>query len=293
MMRCFLLLALTLAVLRPAAGQDTTDYVQESSKMVRVILNDGTEKMGFLISDNEREVIIETANLGRVAIPKYQIKEVRIITGEQGSYDHSWADDPYQTRYFFTFNGLPRTPKKNYLKIFPLGIDAQFAPTENLQIGGFTSWVGAPIVGTIQGRFDLGRNLHGAVGGYIGTSSWVAFLQDSPGFVAIPYASLTVGHSSSNFMVGYGYGYAAIDGASGGTSIVMLSGTTPLGRKASFVFESVTGVVDGFVGGLITPGIRWHNKPGQAFQFGLLTGFANGEFSPLPIPSLSWYKTLD
>lgn len=292
-MRYFLLLALTLAVLRPAAGQDTTDYVEPVRKMVVVTLNDGTQKMGYLISDDGREIKLETASLGDIVIPKYQIKEIRQVKGNEGNYEQSWAEYPYQTRYFFTFNGLKKRSSKNYLKIFPLGIDAQFGINEDIQLGGFTSWVGAPIIATVQGRFDMGKKLNGAVGAYIGTSSWVAFAQEDPGFLAIPYGSVTFGNSSSNFMVGYGYGYAAIAGESGGSSLIMAGGTAPLGSKASFVFESLITVVDGVAGGIVTPGVRWHHKPGSAFQFGLIGAFADGTVVPLPLPALSWYKTLD
>ena len=306
-------LAFALMIVRPAAGQDTTDYIELVRKMVMVTLNDGTQKIGYLISDDGREITLETASLGNIVIPKYQIKEIRQINGQEGSYEQSWAEYPYQTRYFFTFNGLPKRRSKNYLKTFPLGLDAQFGITEDVQVGGITTWIGAPIIGTIQGRFDLGRKVHGAVGGYAGTSSRVAFAQDNPDFLAIPYGSLTFGDVSRNFMIGSGSGYASLlDGQSGERSLIMAGGTTPMGTKAGFVLEMLITVVDGTSvglvtpgirwhdkvvdgtsGGLVTPGIRWHDKPGSAIQFGLMAAFANGVFVPVSVPALSFYKTLD
>ena len=285
-------LAFALMIVRPAAGQDTTDYIELVRKMVVVTLNDGTQKIGYLISDDGREITLETASLGNIVIPKYQIKEIRQINGQEGSYEQSWAEYPYQTRYFFTFNGLPKRRSKNYLKTFPLGLEAQFGITEDVQVGGITTWIGAPIIGTIQGRFDLGRKVHGAVGGYAGTSSRVAFAQDNPDFLAIPYRSLTFGDVSRNFMIGYGYA-SLLDGQSGERSLIMAGGTTPMGAKAGFVLEMLITVVDGTSGGLVTPGIRWHDKPGSAIQFGLMAAFANGVFVPVSVPALSFYKTLD
>ena len=290
MLRYFLFLSLLVVVALPTAAQDTTDYVSDN-RMVVVILNDGSQKMGFFVSDDGREVIIETSNLGQIAIPKYQIKEIREINEALRGQEEAWAQEPFQNRYFFSFNGLPRRTKKNYLKLYPLGLDAQFGIGENFQVGGITTWIGAPIIATAQGRFDLGKNVHGALGTYIGTNSWFALAADSPFFFALPYGSVTLGNHSSNVMVGYGYGYGATNGTSGGTSLIMVGGTTPIGSKASFVFESIFTVIQGTTGGIISPGVRWYNKPGQAFQFGFAAAFADGVF--VPLPAVSWYKTLD
>jgi len=274
------------------AQADTTEYVQEAKKSVLIILNDGSQKMGFLISDDGTDVKIETAALGLVTIPKYQIKEIRVLNSGEKVSTYTWTDEAYCNRYFFTFNALPRK-NKNTLKIFPLGIDAQFGIGDNFQLGGFTSWIGAPLIVTAQYRFDLAKDFYGAAGVYAGTSSWVAFASDNPGGGVVPYASLTYGTHESNFMVGYGYGYLNVGGDSGGTSLIMLGGTAAMGKKASFVFESILSVGQGGANGTVTPGVRWHYKSGSAFQFGLSAFVDDGELFPVPIPAVSWYKTLD
>lgn len=292
MKRTSLFILFCFLFVRPAAGQDTTDYVQQTRKSVLIILNDGSQKMGFLISDDGSNVMIETAALGLVTIPKYQIKEIRTLNSGEKVSTYTWTDEAYSNRYFFTFNGLPRK-NKNTLKVFPLGIDAQFGIGKNLQLGGLTSWVGAPLIATVQYRFDLAKDFYGAVGVYAGTSSWVAFASDNPGAGVVPYGSLTYGTHESNFMVGYGYGYLNIGGDSGGASLIMLGGTAAMGKKASFVFESILTVGQGSINGTVTPGVRWHYKSGSAFQFGLAAFVADGEFFPVPIPAVSWSKTLD
>ena len=294
MLRYFLFLSILVAIALPASAQDTTDYVTDS-RMVVIVLNDGTQKVGYFISEDGKDGVIETATLGRVSIPKYQIKEVREMNEALSKNEQRWAQEPYQNRYFFTFNGIPKRGNRNYLKISPIGIDAQFGLNDDVQVGGFTSWLGAPIIGNIQGRFDLGKTTHGAAGVYIGTSSWLGFTGDAAGFLALPYASITLGDASSNFMFGYGYGYVNFPniGAEGGANLFMLGGTTRLGSKASFVFEGLLLTAEGELAGVLTPGVRWHNKPGQAFQFGLATLVSSDGVVPIPIPALSWYKTLD
>lgn len=52
-------------------SQDTTDYAAE--EIVVITKNDGTEFIGKIVSQDAREVFIDTKELGLVAIPKHEM----------------------------------------------------------------------------------------------------------------------------------------------------------------------------------------------------------------------------
>ena len=55
-------------------AQDTTNVSDQQKRTFIVTKNDGTEYVGVLISQDEREVLLETKSIGRLYIPKHEIK---------------------------------------------------------------------------------------------------------------------------------------------------------------------------------------------------------------------------
>ncbi|TAL63972.1 MAG: hypothetical protein EPN88_11635, partial [Bacteroidetes bacterium] len=62
------------------AAQDTTKVAVQLKKTFIVTKNDGTEYTGLIISQDERELLIETKEIGRLYIPKHEIKSIRELT---------------------------------------------------------------------------------------------------------------------------------------------------------------------------------------------------------------------
>jgi len=93
----------------------TADKVQaqvsnsiDSNKVYVIIKNDGSEFIGKIISSDMREVIMETQKLGAIAIPKHEIKTMKLLqTGDLGVAGSFIPNEPFATRYFITTNGLP------------------------------------------------------------------------------------------------------------------------------------------------------------------------------------------
>jgi hypothetical protein len=42
---------------------------------------------------------------------------------------------------------------------------------------------------------------------------------------------------------------------------------------------------------MFVPGIRWHQAEGRAIHFGFTALYAGGEFVPIPIPMVQWFRT--
>jgi len=171
---------------------DTTRLIQ------KVIKQNGVAFVGVIISQDAREILIETPELGLVYIPKHEIREIMVITpdesGEKG--------DLFATRYFLTTNGFPIKKGDNYIQWNLFGPDFQFGIADNLGVGIMTSWVGMPVIGTAKYSINLGKNLCGGLGFLGGTGSWAL-----PKFgLLLPFGFITVGNRSYNVNFSAGYG---------------------------------------------------------------------------------------
>ena len=83
-----------------SSSTDTNTYV--------ITKSNGTEYIGKVISDDGREVLITTATLGEIYIPKSDIKSIVKVTDYnaiiRGEY---YASGPFTTRHAFTTNAFP------------------------------------------------------------------------------------------------------------------------------------------------------------------------------------------
>lgn len=79
---------------------DTTKYV--------VIRNNGIEYVGLLLSDDGREVLIMTQTLGKVYIPKSDIKSIKPLDySEEVKKGEYTGGGVFATRYQFTTSCFP------------------------------------------------------------------------------------------------------------------------------------------------------------------------------------------
>ncbi len=278
------------------ADRDTTET--KVKKIFVITTNSGGEFVGIIISQDDKEVLIETKDRGRVSIPKYEIREMKEVKGGEMTPGGVYIpEEIFATRYFLTTNGLPIEKGESYVLWNLFGPEIHFGVAKNFSIGGMTSWVGIPIVGSIKYSIKLGESTSIGVGTLLGTGSWAA----PDFFIALPYAGLTFGgrRANINFMAGYGYANGFEDNSEGsGTALYSIGGLAKISKKASFVFDSIfvinqnSGSSNG-VYGLLIPGIRVQGKMDAAFQFGF-AGFIAGDegLVPAPIPMLGWFKKL-
>ena len=78
-----------------APSTDTTKYL--------IVKNDGNEYVGQILSDDGREVLIETKSLGKIYIPKSDIKSMRPI-----NYNEDISKGEVSTAGVFTTRSLAK-----------------------------------------------------------------------------------------------------------------------------------------------------------------------------------------
>jgi hypothetical protein len=319
----FVLLLLTSATL---TGQDQPDTTRTALTWI-IIKNDNSQYIGEIISQDAWEVLINTENLGKVAIPKHEIKEIRELQPDDFRQDLYVGEELFATRYFLTTNGLPVRKGENYIQWNLFGPDFQFGVSDNFGLGIMTSWIAIPVIGTAKYSKQLGEKTSFAIGGLLGTGSWA-----QPDFgLALPFVAITYGTRSHNinFSTGYGYlfysredynyqtdretktkyregrlllSFGAMTKVSQVVSLVFDSFITPQGpyqerSEWNYDYENdryTETIISERSSSLMVfcPGIRLQTRPRSAFQFGFAGVRTEGKFMPVQLPMIQWYRQL-
>lgn len=277
------------------------------NQLYHIIKTDNSEYIGNIISDDGREILIKTSNLGKIYIPKSQIKKIEEIEDEKSILRGEYNDaGPFVTRYTFTTNALPLKKGSNYAIINLYGPEAHFAVADNFSVGVMTSWIGSPFVLALKYSIKTNKeNVNFSLGTLLGTSSYVNSFK---GYGGLHFGNITFGDAKKNMTFAAGYGYISSgntyydNGIEQNSSelnsgpVFSIAGITKVGTKASFIFDSMIGVFNSGstqdVAMLLMPGMRFQTTDKKAFQISLagVTVFTdNSGTYTFPLPMLSWF----
>lgn len=273
-----------------AAGDLKAQSEYDTSKTYQVIKNDGTEYIGKIIKSDEREILLQTTSIGKIYIPKHEIKSIKEINAADINGKGYIGEDDFATRHFLTSNGHALGKGNNYAQINLWGPDVEFGIGKKLTVGIMTSWFAVPLIGTVKYSFELAPKAHLGVGALVGTLSWA----NPEGYGALPYASFTLGDRKNNITLTGGYFTAGTNGNTTNQALVSVAALSRISKKVTFVFDSfiVPGDNTDFIGttAILVPGLRFSGQPGKSFQFGFAGVLADNELVPVPIPVVSWLR---
>ncbi|MCX6326584.1 MAG: hypothetical protein NT144_08065 [Bacteroidia bacterium] len=278
-------------------AQDTLKVNPQPVRTFVITKNDGTDYYGIIISQDDREVLLETKEIGRLYIPKHEIKSIRELTISDLKSGAILGNNMFASRYFLTTNGLRMSKGDCYALFNWWGPDIQYAVSAGLTVGAMSTWFAVPIVLTAKTTFSANESLHFGLGVLAGTLSWA----DWGTVGALPYCTMTLGNSTNNINITGGY--AMISGNPGNDNGNLHTTNTSISESApllSFgclfrITKKVSFVGDSFIYmkkpsfSIIVPGIRVSSKPNRAFQFGFAGISADGKMTPIPMPMLSWF----
>lgn len=250
------------------AQTDTTKT--ENEKLYVVTKNDGTQYIGKIISDDGRELLIYTEKLGKIYIPKSDVKEIKEIKSESEIKNGEFNDEgPFSTRYAFTTNALPIVKGENYALVNLYGPEVHFAVTNHLNIGVMSTWAGSPLALALKYTIPTkNEKLNFSLGTVSGSSGYI---NNFRGYGGLHFANMTYGDRKANITLAGGYAHfqtgnqiniltpgvyltnetyypsynetqfqnikqPAIQGP-----MFSIAGITKVGAKASFVFDSMLG----------------------------------------------------
>lgn len=261
-----LLVALLACMFVPERAQAQTS--PDSTKQLYVVIkSNGVEYIGYLLQDDGREVLIETEKLGKVYIPKADIREMRPLVKEKDLIDDAFKpNNPFTTRYSFTTNALPVQKGENYYMLNLYGPEFHFAVSNRLNVGVMSTWIGSPIALAVKYTFPTrNEKINYSVGSLLATSGYIMNFRR---FGGLHFANVTFGDRDKNITLAGGllhWGgqnetrlevpgtYAT--GFGSGVDIPMQTVSNPgligpmfsvaafvrIGKRASFVFDSMLG----------------------------------------------------
>jgi hypothetical protein len=265
------------------------DGLPQLGSYVKVTKEDGAEYLGKLVAMDDRELRLDSTQIGSVVIPRYLIAGIRTgYTSLSEVIKRAERQDRFSTRYFLTTNGFSNSEDGSYILFNIYGPDFQFAISDHVTAGILTTWIGSPTVGSLKYSASINENLHGAVGLLAGSSGWL----DLGLYFGVPYASATFGSRINNPTVSAGYGIVALNGESNARTLLSVAGTTPVWGRVAFIFDSmILPEISDSRGTLMfaSPGIRWFASNTTAFQFGypfyLIKDGSVNEFGAAPFPT--------
>lgn len=284
------------------------DQILRSKYKSVITLADGSEIIGHVLSDNGKEVIIETDNLGKIYLDKKDIKTiVNKVKDDEIYYGEYQAEGPFTTRYSFTNNALPIKKGENYAMVNLYGPEVHFAVTDRLNVGIMSTWIGSPMALAMKYTFKTKESkVNFSLGSIIGTSGYI---RNFGGFGSLNWASVTFGDRKNNLTLSGGYGFIKsgnytydyygnkrkMEKMSQGPAF-SVAGIVRIGAKTSLIFDMVcfnytkeydrndysyydyttgysvfttTHIKDNITALLLMPGLRFQKTPKKAFQISL------------------------
>ena len=285
----YLLFLFSFSMLSQGIAQEIrTDSTEKKKAYYLIKKSDGNELYGYIISDDGREILLDTKNIGKVYINKSDIKEIIDLNqADVENYGELRETGPFTTRYYFTNNALPVKKGDDYAMLNLYGPEVHFSLSDNFSLGIMANWIASPIALAAKYSFNSKGKTHIALGTIIGSSGYIEQAGVNGG---LHWLTITRGDRKSNFSFSAGYGYI-YDNANlfnnylgdkyswqdydpsqpyyvhpkiGGNTIrnslygnsnyydnnfiqnkfqdavfIGIGGITPIGKKASFIFDSM------------------------------------------------------
>lgn len=168
--------------------------------------NDGTKYIAIILSDDARELLIETKTIGKIYILKSEVKRITLIENKDQIKNGEFLEEsPFSTRHAFTNNALPVKKGNHYAMANWYGPEVHFAVTDKLSVGAMTTWIGSPFV--LVGKYSFptaNPKVNFSIGTMLGSSGWLGSFQ---GFGGLHWATFTYGDRKKNISFSAGYGY--------------------------------------------------------------------------------------
>jgi hypothetical protein len=199
--------ALLFSLLCLFASQLAFGQQENNDSLVVITLTNGEVRVGKIITDDGREILLETKEIGKIYIRKENIKSIVAYQPEKFKEvgGELRSTGPFTTRYYFTTNSFPMLKGENYAVVNLYGPEVHFAVTDKLNLGVMASWIASPFIFSAKYSIPTANpKLNFGLGTLAGTSG---YLNNFRGFGGLHWGMVTYGDRMTNvtFSVGYSY----------------------------------------------------------------------------------------
>jgi hypothetical protein len=177
----------------------------EPDQKYAVTKTDGTIYLGRILSDDGREILMDTEKLGKIYIPKSDIKSIKKIDEEEMKRGNYVGDNIFTTRYQFSTNAFPINKHQNYATINLYGPEVHFSVANNFSVGIMSTWIGSPMALALKYTVTTKNpKLNFGAGTLIGSSGYI---NQARGFGGLHWLMATYGDKFNNITASFGFGY--------------------------------------------------------------------------------------
>lgn len=214
----------------------------EPGKTYQITMNDGSVVSGKLISDNDKEIVIQSGSMGDVRLEKSNIRSMTAVAVTDLKAGGIWFANPNPSKYLLGSSAIPLEKGSGYYQNTWIFVNsACYAFTNNISVTG-----GFEIISIMAGgdgpfaffinpkaSFKVANNLYaGANVLYANTIRSV----DEFGGLATLNGFFTYGNTNNNLTAAVGWGWA--DGEFSSKPVFSISGMTRVSRRIALISEN-------------------------------------------------------
>jgi hypothetical protein len=161
------------------------------TNLYRVLKYNNQEYIGRIVSDDGREVLLETSALGKIFLVKSEIQSITIIHREIDFVGDEYRGiGVFTTRYQFSTNAFPLQKHENYALINLYGPEVHFSVSKNFSVGIMATWIASPIVLAMKYSIPTrNEKLNFGFGTLLGS---VGYLNKGKGYGGLHWAMATL-----------------------------------------------------------------------------------------------------
>ena len=279
-------------------------FAQTDGETKIIKLTNGNEYIGKIISDDGREVLIETNNVGKIYVNKNDIKSIAAYDPAEFTILNNEVvkSTAFSTRYTFTTNALPIKKKDSYYMVNLWGPEFHVTIADNFNIGVMSSWLASPIA--LAAKYSIptkNPKVNFSVGEIIGSGGYIAPEMG----LSLTFANITLGDRDKNITFSGGYLVANSEVGFGNPShgpMGSVGAHVRISDKSSFIFDSMFGSTTRDYTNfgspstrytpffLFMPGLRLEQGEGKAVQFCMAGASLDG--AVFPFPYVTWFRKL-
>ncbi len=255
------ILLLTISSLFSQTNEVGKKYIYE--------FRDGTTIIGTFDREEHGNIYIKNLKGKETYLPRVMVAQTHEVTDDNLQDGEYWFPNLHDTRYFFSPSAFGLEKGEGYFgHSYWMLWQAQFGITDELSIGGGTTFWGFPATLNAKYSFNINKDFNYAMGWF-----WVGDLFGWTGgemgsLLNMPYMVVTKGSKENNITLGAGYNLATpfddwrdneIEASK--RLVLNIGGTFRASRRFAFVFEgwmlNAFGEEPEVMGG---PGIRYFRK---------------------------------
>lgn len=226
-----LTIGLQCLLCEPAQSQHDTVSV----KPVRIILLDGSELVGTVVSENEESIEFRTGGNITMSLPKKQVRGREVLSGEiiGGEYIRN---DPNSTRLLFSPTARPLKSGQGYFSIYEIFFPMIAVGVANVATlaGGLTLFPGAQ-----EQLFYFGPKITPVNMEKLSISGGLLYMRSTGGGTdgfGIMYGVTTLGTEKAALTAGLGWGFYGDETAD--RPILMIGGEVRASNSIKFISEN-------------------------------------------------------